>query len=249
MRFIGKLKSRGLRPSVFPFEKLAGIVSENNHSTFSELIPNLPVFSFFKNMHNVLKAGKSDPFIIVVNLLPKDLHAYMDRLHSEVYRNVREMTEFSDAVLLFYGKCAYNPESETRLKSLDCPVYFLNDKKDVAEDCISIALGGNDNYTETKDRWGGKGSIYATPMWVSSFQEWMAGSTVALNDIEKYLGSPEYGQLFKINNPSLGNSDYHRHVSEFAKYFDMNIIEVKGSMELSLDSYMNAKANVCKYRK
>lgn len=243
-----KLKSKGLRPLIFPFDSLSVIVAKNDRSTFSELISRFSKLSFFKNIHNTLKVGKSKQLIVVVNLLPKDLHADLERLHSEVYHNAREMAEFSDAVLLFYGKCAYSSESGSRLKSLDCPVYFLNDKKDVAEDCISVALGGNSSYAETKDRWAGKGSFYATPMWVSSFQEWMNDSTSNLNGAEKYLYNPEYDQLFKISTPSLVNGDYHRSVSYFAKHFDMNIIDVKGTMELAFDSYMSAKACVCKGR-
>ncbi|WP_342306378.1 DUF1638 domain-containing protein [Methanolobus sp. ZRKC5] len=246
-RLTRKLKSKELHPLVFHFDRLPDIVTENERNIFLDLILRFSKFDFLKNIHAELKAKKDEQLIIVVNLLSKNLHADLDRLHSEVCRNAREMSKISDGILIFYGKCAYSSESEADLKSLECPVYFLKDNnKGVADDCISVALGGNSSYTETKVKWGGKGSIYTTPMWSFSFQEWLDGSTPEFNDIKKYFDNPEYEQVFKINTPSLTNSDYDRSVSDFAKYFDMNVIEVKGTMELSFDSYMNAKAGVCK---
>ncbi len=238
-----KLKSRGMRPMIFPFERLSAIVMENSRDLFSEIILCLSKFSFFKKIHNTLKTEKCEQLIIVVNLLPKDLHADTDRLHAEVYRNARDMAKFSDGILIFYGKCAYSNESRTRLESLDRPVYFLKDNNsEVVEDCISTALGGNDAYTKTGQP--GKGAFYVTPMWITYMKDWIKPGRSS-NDY-KYLNDPNYSLLFKVNRPDSDNADFSRNASEFAKTFDMDIININGTMKVATDSYMNAKLAVCK---
>lgn len=234
-RLTRKLKSRGMRPFIFPFDRLSAIVMENSRNLFSEGILRFPKFSIFKKIHYALKAGKCDHLIIVVNLLPKDLHADTDRLHSEVYRNARDMAKFSDGILLFYGKCAYSYESKTKLKSLDCPVYFLKDNNsEVVEDCISTALGGNDAYTKTDQL--GKGVFYATPMWITYMKERIKPDRPS-NDYN-YLNDPNYSHLFKINRLDSDNADFSINASEFAKTFDMDIININGTMKIAIDSYM-----------
>ncbi|MBP2030346.1 hypothetical protein J2755_001280 [Methanohalophilus levihalophilus] len=244
-RLARKLKSRGMRPFIFPFDRLSAIVMKNSRDLFSEIILRFPKFSIFKKIHYALKAGKCDHLIIVVNLLPKDLHADTDRLHSEVYRNARDMAKFSDGILLFYGKCAYSYESKTKLKSLDCPVYFLKDNNsEVVEDCISTALGGNDAYTKADKLGKGKGVFYVTPMWINYMKEEIKPGRSS-NDY-KYLNDPNYSLLFKVNRPDSDNADFSRNASEFAKTFDMDIININGTMKIATDSYMNAKLAVCK---
>ena len=73
-RLTRKLKSRGMRPLIFPFDRLSAIVMENSRNLFSEIVLRFSKFSIFKKMHNALKAGKCKQLIIVVNLLPKHLH-------------------------------------------------------------------------------------------------------------------------------------------------------------------------------
>lgn len=238
-----KLKSRGMRPLIFPFDKLSAIVMENSRDMFSEIILRFTKFSIFKKIHTALKAGKYKQLIIVVNLLPKDLHADTDRLHAEVYSNARDMAKFSDGILLFYGKCAYSYESKTKLKSLDSPVYFLKDNNsEVVEDCISTALGGNDAYKKTEQP--GKGAFYVTPMWITYMKDRIKPGRSS-NDY-KYLNDPNYSLLFKVNIPDSDNADFSRNASKFAKTFYMDIININGTMKIATDSYMNAKLAVCK---
>ncbi len=55
-----------------------------------------------------------------------------------------------------------------------------------------------------------------------------------------------YSLLFKINNPNYKDINYHRNASEFAKIFDMKIINVNGTMKVAINSYMEAKTDICK---
>lgn len=246
-RFIQKLKSENLRPFVFSSERVYSVVSESNRSSpdiFMRMFSKIPVF---RQICDFLNRKKQQELTVVVNLLRKDLHSDIDNLQSEVYLNAREMSQMSDGILLFYGKCGYTSEKvQEDLQRLNCPVYFLrDDKRNIVDDCVSIALGGNEIYTQTMLIGNGR-AIYATPMWLSSMNEKDYKSTVSYQKVRKYLSSPMYSLLFKINNQNSKDNNFHRNVSEFAKIFDMEIIDIDGTMNIAINSYMEAKTSICK---
>ncbi|WMW22827.1 DUF1638 domain-containing protein [Methanolobus mangrovi] len=246
-RFIQKLRSDDLKPFVFLSDKLYPIVSEIDKRSPGSLMTAFSNIPLFKKISDAVNRNKEQELTIVVNLLRKDLHSDIDRLQSEVYLNAGEMAKISDGILLFYGKCGYSSEKvQADLQKLDCHVYFLKDnERNIVDDCISVALGGNEVYTKTMLLGNGKGAIYATPMWLSSMNGTDYRSTESYRKISKYLSSPMYSLLFKINNQNCKDSNFHRNASEFAKIFDMETIHVDGTMEIAVNSYMEAKTSIC----
>jgi hypothetical protein len=247
-RFVQKLRSENLKPFTFSSDRLYSIVSESNRSSpdsFMRMFLNIPVL---KQMCDSLNRKKERELTVVVNLLRKDLHSDIDNLQSEVYLNAKEMSKISDGILFFYGKCGYSSEKvQDDLQRLNCPVYFLrDDERNIVDDCVSVALGGNKIYTKTMMLGNGRGAIYATPMWLSSMNEKDYKSTVSYQNVRKYLDSPMYSLLFKINNQNYKDNNFHRNASEFAKIFDMEIINAEGTMDLAINSYMEAKTGICK---
>ncbi|WP_269851948.1 DUF1638 domain-containing protein [Methanosarcina horonobensis] len=106
------------------------------------------------------------------------------------------------------------------MQKLGCPICFLRDEgRNIVDDCISVALGGNEIYTKTMLLGNGKGAIYATPMWLSELNETNYKSSESYQKISKYLTSPMYSLLFKINNQLYKDANFHRNASEFAKNF------------------------------
>jgi Protein of unknown function (DUF1638). len=245
-RFVQKLKSENLRPFTFSSDRLYSLVSESNRRSpdnFMKIFSKIPVF---RQICYTFNRKKQQDLTVVVNLLRKDLHSDIDNLQSEVYQNAKEMSKISDGILLFYGKCGYNSEKvQNDLQRLDCPVYFLKDnERNIVDDCVSVALGGNEIYTKTMLLGNGRGAIYATPMWLSSMNETDYLSTVSYQNVSKYLSSPMYSLLFKINNQNYKDNNFHRNASEFAKIFDMEIINIDGTMDIAINSYMKAKTSI-----
>jgi hypothetical protein len=249
LRLAKKLRSENLNPFMISSDRLYPIVSEINRmslSNFGRKFSNIP---FCKKIYDViLNKKKKQELTVVVNPLRKDLHSDIDLLQSEVYLNAQEMSKISNGILLFYGKCGFSSEKvQAELQQIDCPVYFLRDDGGtIVDDCISVALGGNEIYTKTMLSTNGKGAIYATPMWLSSLNETNYKSTESYKKIRKYLISPMYSLLFKINNQDYKDVNFHRNSFEFAKIFDMKIINVNGTMKIAINSYMEAKVDVYK---
>ena len=79
------------------------------------------------------------------------LHSDGKQIMDEVYKNIRDMSRFSDGILLLYGLCGNSlGDIGNDLRDLSCPIYFLTDKDDKrVDDCIAVALGGNKQYEET----------------------------------------------------------------------------------------------------
>lgn len=248
-RFVKKLKSENLKPFIFSSDRLYPIISEisrKSPGSFTKAFSNIP---FCKKIYDfILNKEKKQELTVVVNLLRKGLHSDIDLLQSEVYLNAREMSKISNGILLFYGKCGFSSEKvQAELQQLGCPIYFLRDDgRNIVDDCISVALGGNEIYTQTMLSGNGKGAIYATPMVLSDLNETNYKSSESYKKISKYLISPMYSLLFKINNQDYKDVNFNRNASEFAKIFNMNIINVNGTMKIAINSYMEAKTDICK---
>jgi hypothetical protein len=248
LRLAKKLKSENLKPLMFSSDRLYPVVSESNKQAFGNFMRKFSSLPFFKKISGViLNEKKKQELTVVVNLLKKDLHSDTDLLQSEVYLNAREMSDFSNGILLFYGKCGFGSEKvQTELQQLNCPIYFLKDDgRNIVDDCISLALGGNEIYTKTMLSGNGNGAIYATPMWLSGLNETNYKTTESYKRLSKYLSSPMYSLLFKINTQAYKDINFHRNASEFAKIFNMKIINVNGTMKVAINSYMEAKTDIC----
>lgn len=249
-RFVRKLKSRNCQSRLFPLDSIPTL-KETNNSVSVNPLRFLLKFPFFKKIpYNILEKSKEknkEKTMVVVNTLKLGLHADCQLLRSEIYQNIRKMAAFSDGILIFYGNCGHSlRNTEEDFKDLPCSLYFLKDKKgEIVDDCISVALGGNDNYAEVMQSGNGIGMIYLTPMWASSWKQMKTESNDTSNFNENFL-KKHYRKVVKISNEISIGSEFDNNVLNYARTFNMSIAEMEGSMEIASKSYLNAKNDVCK---
>jgi hypothetical protein len=201
-------------------------------------------FLLFKKL--LKKRKDKEKISVVVNILSMRLHADLEILKTEVYRNIREMASFSDRILIFYGTCGHAlGKLEEDLSDLECPLLFLKDRNgEIIEDCISLALGGNEAYARATTKFQGMGTIYLTPMWASSWKR--LGNEVNGQDFNnKYLKNSLYCMTAKIDTGLVDNLEFDENVKEFAQKFNMKITNLKGSVEIAEKSYLTAQNRVC----
>lgn len=182
---------------------------------------------------------------VIASVLRRGLHTDIELLKSEVYRNIREMSSFSDGILIFYGTCGHSLINlEKAFEALECPLYFLKDDKgEIVEDCISAALGGNDVYARTLVNCGGAGTFYLTPMWASSWKKMREETRSFPSDFDrKYL--KRYERVARINTGLPCDPDFNNNIRDFARFFNMNIVELKGNATIAEQCYKNAKNGV-----
>lgn len=121
-------------------------------------------------------------------------------------------------------------------------------KGDIVEDCISVALGGNDTYAKTMQTGSSTGMFYLTPMWSFNWKEMIKESVGSYDFNKSALKSPLYKKLdkkvIKISSGISKGDEFDKNVLEFARTFDMSIVEMEGSMDIARKSYLNARKNV-----
>jgi hypothetical protein len=191
------------------------------------------------------RAGrKSEETIIVVSPLPLGLHSDLEQLQAAVYDNIRRLSSLSDGILIFYGKCGgFLANLEHDLPDLACPIYFLTDERgERIEDCIALALGGNENYDRTLAEHQ-DAALFMTPMWASN---WKAMGDEAASgkrrDLRAMLKSSGMKKVAQINTGLCFDPGFEKKVADFAREFGLQRIELPGGTAAAKDSYERARS-------
>ena len=238
--FLRKLRLRNCNPWTAFLDRVPMLLKGDPSLDFRTSTKLLSCFPLFKKFCR--KKKHREEVSVVVNLLSLGLHADLEILKAEVYRNIRAMASFSDRILIFYGTCGRAlGKLEEDLSDLKCPLFFLKDRNgETIEDCISLALGGNEAYARTMTEFRGMGTIYLTPMWASSWKR-LENKTGSRDFNKHYLKNPLYCLAAKIDSGLINDPDFNINVKEFACTFGMKVVNLKGSMEITEQSYLNAR--------
>jgi hypothetical protein len=237
-----KLKSLGCLPTLIPLDRVGEIlICEHNQSPPAILKP-ICIFNFIRKILHKLENQHKPKVTVVANMLRRGLHADVEMVRIEVYRKIMEMSRFSDRILIFYGTCGHSLSNlEKDFQNLGCQLYFLKDEKgEIVEDCISAALGGNDVYARTLANGEGAGTFYLTPMWASNWEEKSKDNVIFSSESDtKFLKL--YGRVAKINTGLSYEPDFDKNARNFARFFNLKIVELQGSKKIAEQSYQNAK--------
>jgi hypothetical protein len=244
-----KLKSDNCLPGTVPLDRIPFLLGNGHGSGSMAIAKPLLKLPFFRKIHEKMKLKAAHRVTVVINLLRLGLHDDLDILKSEVYENIKEMASFSDGILLFYCSCGEAFESlEEDFSGFDCPLYRLKDEnEEVVADCISAALGGNAAYDEIMYACRGTGALYFTPMWASSWKQMGEERKKSRDFNDNFLKDPRYSRVVKLDTGLSYDPDFHKNIQDFARTFDMEIVEVKGSAELAEKSYRAAKKGVIQH--
>jgi hypothetical protein len=189
---------------------------------------------------------KAAELVVVVSPLPLGLHSDLEQLKAAVYDNIRSLAAFSDGILIFYGKCGNTlADLEQDLADLSCPLYFLNDEHgERIDDCIALALGGNENYDRTLAEHQDV-ALFMTPMWASNWK--MMGKDAApgkRRDLGAMLKGTSMTKVARIDTGLCFESGFVEKVESFAQEFRLQKIELPGEAGLAKSSYERAKSRL-----
>lgn len=238
--FLRKLRLRNCNPRIAFLDRVPMLLKGQFNHDFRIYTRLLSSFPLFKKLCR--KRTDRENISVVVNILSLGLHADLEILKTEVYRNIRKMASFSDRILIFYGTCGHAlGKLEEDLSDLECPLFFLKDiNGEIIEDCISLALGGNEAYARAMAEFQGMGTIYLTPMWASSWKK-RENETGGQGSDNRYLKNSLYCMTAKIDTGLADNSEFDENVKKFAQKFNMKITNLKGSVEIAEKSYLTAR--------
>jgi hypothetical protein len=237
-----KLKSLGCLPALISLDRVPEILTREHNQSLPVILKPFSCFHFIKKILRKLEKKHKPKITVVANMLRRGLHADVEMVRGEVYRKIMEMSPFSDRILIFYGTCGHSLSNlEKDFESLGCQLYFLKDEKgQTVEDCISAALGGNDVYSRALVNGEGVGTFYLTPMWASNWDENQKDNVILSSESDtKFLKL--YGRAAKINTGLSDELDFDKNVRDFARFFNLKIVELQGSKNIVEQSYQNAK--------
>ncbi len=240
-----KLKSLGCLPALVPLDRIQEILKGEKNQSFPAILKPFCGIRFIEKIRLKLENSHKTKVTVVANMLKMGLHIDIELLRKEVYRNIREMSRFSDRILIFYGTCGHSLVNiEKDFEDLGCQLYFLKDDKgEIVEDCISVALGWNDAYARAMVNSEGEGTFYLTPMWASGREEFQDFSKEMISETfglaKKYIR--RYRRVAKINTGLSYEPDFDENVRNFARFFNLKTVELAGSKKIAEQSYQNAK--------
>jgi hypothetical protein len=242
LEFLRKLKSKNCTPWTAFLDRVPTLLKNEDSFNSRAYLKFLSLFPFFKKISEKRELIEQKKVTVVVNLLRLGLHSDLEQLKAKVYENIREMAYFSDNILIFYGSCGHTfGKLEEDFADIRCPLSLLKDKDgELIEDCISLAIGGNEAYARCMLEFRGRGTIYLTPMWASSWKR-LENESEGRNFNNKYLKNSLYCITAKIDTGLANNSQFDENVKEFASKYDMKITHLRGSMEIAEQSYQAAR--------
>ncbi len=240
--FFRKLKLNNCVPRTAFLDRVPMLLKDEDSFNSRTHIKFLSSISIFKKIYEKRERIEKKKITVIVNLLSLGLHSDLEQLKAKVYENIQEMSPFSDRILIFYGTCGHTfGKLEEDFAGLGCPLSFLKDKDgEMIEDCISLALGGNEAYARCMLEFRGMGTIYLTPMWASSWKR-LENKAEGRDFNNKYLKNSLYCRAAKIDTGFANKSEFDENVKEFACKFDMKVTDIKGNMEVAEHSYFAAR--------
>ncbi len=218
----GKLDDIGISYQIVPFEKVPSLIKDTALS-----------------------------YIITINMLSISLHGNPGSLRDHVYSNVKNIAQYSNGILLFYGLCGnVLKQIENDLNSPSCPVSILKDSDGkIVDDCIGAVVGGRKSFLKMISSFNRKNTLVMTPMWINNWKKMFKYSgfiehTDHIETAKFVLDTMGYENVVKINNRSPHIKNYHDKVEEFADLFGLNVLEIDGNRKIIHDSYKNFRNTV-----
>ncbi len=243
-----KLRAQNRSHLLVAGEEIPDRIKDIQKDNFGKIIkPLLNRFHFIRGRAS--ENASEQELVVVVNVLKMALHSDGKLLKDEVYKNISDMSRFSNGILLFYGLCGnYLGNIGNDLRDLGCPIYFLTDKDDKrVDDCIAVALGGNKQYEETLSRFPGVG-IFFTPMWAFNWRDIdkEVGKSSKSQSLGSMLNSLGYKRVAKLDTGLHYISDFEveSKIGEFASSYSLEIVGLQGSTEIADRCYQQAKDGI-----
>ncbi|OPY49194.1 MAG: hypothetical protein A4E48_02377 [Methanosaeta sp. PtaU1.Bin060] len=192
----------------------------------------------------------SEDVVIVVTMLKIALHIDNKLLRAEVRKNIERMSQFSDSILLFYGRCGNALQDIESSGDWKCPIFFLaGDSGEKVDDCVAAALGGNKQYGQALSSNQGVG-YFCTPMWASTLDH--TDQEAKKYTIEHHLKPKSFGDLLvKLGYTKIARLDtglnfindfqVESTINWFASQYNLEVVRLRGSVEIAERCYKQAK--------
>jgi hypothetical protein len=193
--------------------------------------------------------GRDMSDVVVANVLKTDLHGSLELLKREVYRNIENVSSFSDGILVLFGLCESLRDLERDFAGCQSPLYFLADEYGArVEDCIALALGGNQSRSQTSSTCRDV-VFWFTPMWASNWQSARKNSKKdqeIAESVKKLLKHARFKKKLRVAKVDTGlryEPNFDENVHDFVQLLKIDLIQLRGNTDIVERCYQNAKSS------
>ena len=180
---------------------------------------------------NGMESLPSDAFNVVILMKDMGLHSDPEILKVDLRETMAFMESKVDVLALYYGLCgnANKGLDEWVATHLSVPVAIFRDKSgNICDDCISVAVGGTDNYYSLQKKY--TGILYYTPAMSTKWREFFVTNemfngveTKNYDRIKMVLEMCDYHDVLKVPTGLGDEAEFDKSLKEFADEFKFNI--------------------------
>jgi hypothetical protein len=229
-----KLRSQNRPFLVADFEEAYNLAKKHRQGTQS----SKPSIKRHDVLRHLLRRRSVNNFAVVVYVLPFRLHVDSLLLKQEVYRHIERMAAISDGIFVLYGVCDALSKVKHDFNGSTCPLFFLaDDDGTTVEDCIALALGGNQEYANVLSN-DNSIMLFFTPM--------VAAQWHALSEDFTLMKHARFRKIAKLDTGLSYELDFDANVDQCAKHFNLYPVLLRGNTNVIQRSYLRAKEGVCK---
>ena len=182
---------------------------------------------------NRTKTFDPSRYSIVIKMLDMGLHREPKDLRAKVEEEVMLASNASDVIALYYGTCGnygWDASKWAKEKAL-CPVVVFRDEKDkVCDDCISVAVGGVDNYLKFLK--AHTGQMLFTPNVAVNWNDFMDANDLfkglpgkSVENLKSLFQQCNYDTVVEIDTGLGDRNEMRKATKEFADTYDFKIVK------------------------
>lgn len=234
------------------------IVENENIPEFTEKLDDQQVsYSIvpLEKIPSALGDADKDKLTVVVNLVELGLHWVPNDLKVEVYKNIEEMSPYSDGILVFYGLCGNvlgKVEEDFPVDKCGSIVRILRDDDDrIVDDCIAATVGGCAKYLKLLTEHGKEPAFLFTPMYAQSWRELLkvhqyhSDPGESLKMAKMMHDASGYSRVARVNTGLTYVQNIDEKIEEFAEIFDgYGIFEIEGNQDIFKKCYHSIKDEI-----
>ena len=185
-------------------------------------------------LQQMLRRRSVDDLAVVVHVLPLRLHVDSKLLEQEVYHQIERVSDFSDGIFVLYGICDALRTLEHDFDGSTSQLFFLaDDNGATVDDCIALALGGNQVYANVLNN---NIMLFLTPMVAAQWQD--------LSEDFMMMKHARFKKLAKVDTGLSYEPDFDANVDKCAKHFSLYPVLLRGNTSVIQKSYLRAKKGV-----
>lgn len=195
-------------------------------------------------------------FNVVIWMKDLALHEEPKNLRAEIFESMQKVDGLFGAIILFYGLCGNGLENVEQWgeENLRTPVTIIKDLQGkIVDDCISAAIGGQDNYLKLLRKY--PGVFYLTPGYATNFDDLMWAMEFSrgvergdLTMMKMLFEMADYSKVLKIPTGLGDPVEFHEATVKFADEFKFDILTLDKSwvtLEAIDSSWDRAKGMLC----